>query len=162
MTSIKAPDTFNVYQDIPSLNRVDNDYISSNGVRICNSTYIDIPINSGDGKLGRKDIFNKLRTVCSKPVPRKQQANTLSGLVVEEHNTLEPYVSQYLGCSMQTLRSAIWWQRGALPVDLVLKVQNVIGETIVSEKDIAAAFTKKAKAVKEFSKTYPFTPPEQG
>ena len=160
MTSIKASDTFAVYQDIPALNKAENDYTTSNGVRICNSVYIDIPMNGGDGKLGRKEIFNKLRSICNKPVPRQQQPNSLSGLRVEEYSTLEPYVSQYLGCSMQTLRSAIWWQRGALPVDLVLKVQSVIGETIVSEKDITAAFSKKSKVVKEFSKLYPFAPPE--
>ena len=160
MTSIKASDTFTVYQDIPALNKADNDYTTSDGVRICCSVYVDIPMNSGDGKLGRKEIFNKLRAICNKSVPRKEQPKSISGLSVEEFSTLEPYVTSYLGCSLQTLRTAVWWQRGALPIDLILKVQSVIGETIISDKDITAAFSKKSKAVKEFSKTYPFTSPE--
>lgn len=160
MTAISAPSIFNVFQDIPSLNSAANDYTSDNGVRLCCTVYIDIPMNTADGKLGRKEIFNKLRSICNKPLPRKQQPKSLSGLTVEEHSTLEPYVCNYLGVNMGTLRSAIWFQRGALPIDLILKVQNVIGETIISDKDITAAFTKKSKSVKAFSKTYPFVLPD--
>ena len=119
-------------------------------------------MNSSEDKLGRKEIFNKLRAICNTSILRKQQPKTLSGISVDEYQTLEPYVSQFLGCSLQTLRRAIWWQRGALPVDLVLKVQNVIGEPIISTKDITDAFAKKAKTVKEFTKKYPFTPPKLG
>ena len=160
MSAIKAPDTYNVYQDIPALNKAENDFVTSSGVRVCTSVYVDIPMNSGDGMLGRKDIFNKLRSVCNRSISRAHQPKTMSGIQVQEFATLQPYVERYLGCSMDTLRSAIWWQRGALPIDIVLKVQSVIGETIISDKDHTAAFSKKAKEVKEFSKLYPFTEPE--
>ena len=107
MSSIKAPDSYNVYQNIPSLNTASNDHTTDKGVRICCNVYIDIPMNGAEGKLGRKDIFNKLRSISNSPVPRKEQPKTRSGLVVEEHCTMEPYVTSYLGCSMNTLRSAI-------------------------------------------------------
>lgn len=146
--TISAPSTIRQFQNIPPLNRSANDYINANGVRICAPCYIDAPTSL------RKEILNVIRAKASEPIEHTTP-NTLSGISVTSYSTLQPQIEAYIGQTIDNLRN-ILFSRGGLEISLLLKLQNVTGVEVISDKDITAAFDTKKKLIKEFSKTYPF------
>lgn len=147
--TISAPSTFRQYQDIPPLNRHQNDYSCENGTRICLPCYIDPSISL------RKEILNAVRTKASELI-EVEQPNSMSGISVMSSSSRQPQIEQYLGMSIDILRNVLF-QRGGLEASLVLKLQNITGLQIVTDKDFTAAFKLKQSLVKGFSKEYPYT-----
>ena len=148
--SITAPSTIRAYQSIPPINRAANDYNCVNGVRISTPCYVEIPNTI------KKQIFNELRTLASQPKAVAQQPNSISGIQVVESSTMQPEIEAYLGCTLDTLRSGVLWQRGGLEISLVLKLQVLTGIELFSMKDITAAFKGRQDLIKKFAETYPF------
>jgi hypothetical protein len=76
-----------------------------------------------------------------------------TGLQVENVTSKEADIEAYLGTTLEMLRAQLF-QRGGLPVDLVLKLQSVTGLEFVSLKDMTSAFKTKEKAVKDWNTNY--------
>lgn len=146
--TISAPSTYRQFHNIPPLNRSANDYTTTDGVRICCPCYVDPPNSL------RKEILNKIRTLATEPV-ETSSPNTMSGINVVSYSTRQPQIESYIGQTLDNLRNVLF-SRGGLEISLLLKLQNVTGLNIISDKDITAAFDSKKKMVKEFSKEYPF------
>lgn len=148
MTSISAPSTYRPFANIPPLNRSANDTITGNGVRISIPVYIDPPTTM------RKEILNVLRTKATEPIATSNP-NTMSGIQVVSYSTRQPEIEAYLGLSLDNLRNTLF-SRGGLEVSLILKLQNVTGLDIVSDKELASAFDSKKKLCRAFSTEFPF------
>ena len=148
MTSISAPSTYRPFANIPPLNRSANDTITGNGVRISIPVYIDPPTTM------RKEILNVLRTKATEPIATSNP-NTMSGIQVVSYSTRQPEIEAYLGLSLDNLRNTLF-SRGGLEVSLILKLQNVTGLDIVSDKELTTAFDSKKKLSKAFSTEHPF------
>ena len=74
----------------------------------------------------------------------------MSGLVVEEVTNLTAEVEVYLGMTLETLRTSVLFQRGGLPMDLVLKLQHLTGIDAITDKEIATAFKSRQASVKSY------------
>lgn len=147
--TISAPSTQRAYQNIPPINRSLNDHMTENGVRICIPCYIDAPTAL------RKEILNQVRELARQPQEASHQPDTLTGIQVVSYSTRQPEIEAYLGMTLDNLRNVLF-QRGGLEVSLVLKLQQVSGLEIVTEKDFTAAFKARQTLVKTFEKSYPF------
>lgn len=148
--TISAPSTFRNFQPIPPINRAGNDHMTEAGVRICLPVYVDAPTAL------RKQVLNQLREMAKQPIEAAEQPNTLTGIQVVSYSTRQPEIEAYLGMSLDNLRNVLF-QRGGLEVSLVLKLQEVTGLEIVTDKDMTAAFKARQTLVKNFQKTYPFS-----
>lgn len=148
MTStISYPSSVRNFLQTPPLNGSAFDYTTADGVRVSAPTYIDLSNNQ------RKQILNEVRSVAAKSTER--DVVSPSGLKVSSSSSMEAAVENYLGLTIANLRNVLF-QRGGLPVDLVLKLQEVTGLVFVTEKDFAAAFKEKQSRIKDFLKTYKF------
>ena len=146
--TIKAPDTVRQWQRTPPLNSAVNDYSTKEGVRISLPCYVDITMQQ------RKDILNACREAASSQVI-SSQPSTMSGLRVETTSNVQSEMESYLGMSFDVLRGVIF-QRGGLEVSLLLRLQEVTGRKIVTDKDFTAAFKARSEAVKTYTSTYPY------
>ena len=149
MTAIAAPETRRIYQDIPPINRYQNDLTLENGTRICTPVYVDVSMAN------RKTFLNEIRQRASEPIEATSQPDSVTGIQVVNYSTAQPAIEAYLGMSIDILRNCLF-QRGGLEISLVLKLQEVTGIILITEKDLAAAFKLKHGLVKSFSKDYPF------
>lgn len=149
MTNIAAPSTVRAYQNIPPLNRHQNDYNCENGTRVCLPCYIDPPITL------RKELLNQVRELAKQPVEASQQPDTLTGISVVSYSTRQPDIEAYLGMSIDNLRNVLF-QRGGLEVSLILKLQQVTGVEVITDKDFTAAYKARQALIKTFDKAYPF------
>ena len=148
MTSIAAPSTYRPFHSIPPLNRAANDTITGNGVRISIPVYIDPPVTV------RKEILNVLRSKATEPIATSNP-DTMSGIQVVSYSTRQPEIEAYLGQTLDNLRNVLF-SRGGLEISLVLKLQNVTGIDIVTDKELTTAFDSKKKLSKAFSTEHPF------
>jgi hypothetical protein len=130
-----------------SLNSAALDFVSENGSRISSPVYIDLTT------LERKALLNALRQVCTQTVAT--QVHSVSGITVESSSPRQAAVEVFLGCSIDVLRGVLF-QRGGLPLDLILKIQAVSGYEVVTVKDIETGLKTKLTAIKDFVKEYTF------
>lgn len=149
MPTIAYPSSVRTFQQIPSLNGAATDFVNKEGVRISCPLYLDLPTTQ------RKDLFNGVRTAASKPAVRPTK--TVSGLTVESSANSSASVESFLGLSFDNLRNVLF-QRGGVPIDLILKLQAVAGLELVSAKDVETALKAKAKLVKDWVQEHTFTP----
>lgn len=132
-----------------SLNNSGHDYHASSGTRICLPMYIDPPINV------RKDWLNAIRSLTSSMTNSVTSPNR-SGLQVESVSNNTSDVESYLGMTLETLRTAVLFQRGGLPMDLVLKLQHLTGIQAVTDKEITTAFKNRQTQIKTYIADNPF------
>lgn len=148
----------------PTIERINNDhlrlkseplnssklsYTNDQGVRLSLPLYVDLTTAQ------RKDLFNQIRTVASQTHPLPQQTRTISGLVVENAASGTASVEQYLGMTLDILRT-VMFQRGGIPIDLVLRLQAVAGVEYISIGQIKAALTQRKNQVEQFITDNPF------
>ena len=155
MTTPVAPSTIRAYQNIPQINRHQNDYFCENGTRVCIPLYIDITTSL------RKEILNAIRELANTPIEATQQPDSITGISVVSYSTHKPDIEAYLGMTIDNLRSVLF-SRGGLEVSLALKLQQVSGLDVVSDKDFTAAFKERQALVKNFQKEHPFVRPALG
>ena len=125
-----------------ALNNWQNDFTNNDAVRVSCPLYIDVPQQL------RKDLYSKLRsTVETEKIistPKSQ-----SGITVATATPGGTRVEAAIGVSLDNLRS-IMFSRGGLDVSLLLRIQCVLGEEVVTTKDIETALKNKISQVKEF------------
>ena len=146
--TIKAPDTHRQWQRIPPINTAQNDYITKNGVRISLPCYIDITMSQ------RKDILNACREQCQATVTTSTP-QSMSGISVQTTSNVQSDMESYLGMSLDVLRGVIF-QRGGIEAGLLLRLQEVTGLNLVTDKDFTAAFKARHDAVKKYTSDYPY------
>ena len=102
----------------------------------------------------RKEWLNELRRLASATTVR--EVTSSSGISTETSINADAGIESYLGLTLDTLRSAVLFQRGGIPLDMVLKLQSVTGIEAVSEKDIASALKARVEDVKSFIADHAF------
>ena len=153
MPTISAPPTFRQYSSIPTLNNSQFDFVSASGIRVSCPLYVDLPNTL------RKQLLNGVRAKAAEVfVEETTQPQTISGIQVTNSATLQPLIESYLGMAIDNLRNVLV-QRGGLEASLVLKLEQITGIEVLSQKDWTAAFKVKQTLVKEFPVEYPFTLP---
>lgn len=148
MTTIHAPTSARQFQTVTPINSSGNDLLTNQGIRISSPIYVDLPINI------RKDLFNGVRTACTKATPRTASAS-VSGITVEEPSSNHGDIEGFLGMNLDVLRNVIF-SRGGLPVDLVLRLQAVTGLQYVSAKDFTDSLKKRTTLIKDYITNYTF------
>ena len=134
--------TIRQYNSPPPLNTSSQDFITKSGVRISAPLYANIDQET------RKQWLGELRRLASATTVRA--VKSASGLTTETASSAESNIESFLGMTLDTLRSACLFQRGGIPVDLVLKPQSVTGIVSLTDKDVAAALKARADQVKAF------------
>lgn len=147
MTTPSAPAVHRNWQQSVPLNHYTNDYMSDKGVRVSTPLYIDVSSSM------RKEAFNKLRELAKNSAEETQ--STTGDVRVVSYSTMQPAIEAFLGMSLDVLRSVIF-NRGGLQLDLVIRIQAITGQELISEKDITAAFKKKADLIKAYIKENTF------
>jgi hypothetical protein len=126
------------------INSWQNDFVTTDGVRISTPTYIDLSQNQ------RKLLFSGVRSAIeahrSTSTPK-----TASGIVVETAGIESSSVEQFLGITTNNLRSVIF-SRGGVDITLVLKLQAVTGIEVVPTAEIEAAYKARIALIKAFVK----------
>ena len=149
--SIAAPETVRQWRRVPPINMAANDYTSKNGVRVSIPVYIDITMQQ------RKDLLNGIReSVHSNRVV--SSPSTSSGLTVETTSNIESDIESYIGMSLDVLRGVIF-QRGGIEAGLFLRLQEVAGLSLITDKDMTAAFKARHDLVKNYIKDNPYEEP---
>lgn len=151
--TIKAPDTYRQWQRVPPLNTAANDYTSKDGVRISLPCYIDITIQQ------RKEILNACRDQCNVTVVSSEPPS-MTGIRVETTSNAQSDMESYIGMSLDVLRGVLF-QRGGIEAGLLLRLQEVTGLELVSDKDFTAAFKARHDAVKKYTSDYPYSNADQ-
>ena len=145
MTSPAAPAKHRQWGNNPALNSSSNDFYTDSGIRISTPIYVEISQSI------RKDQFNKLRSIASQPDQGGQQPKSQSGITVQTFSTGEPTVESKLGMTLENLRMVIFG-RGSIDLGLLLRIQAITGDELVSIKDIESAFKDKARHIKQYVK----------
>ena len=148
MTSIAYKPTVRQWGNPPAINAANNDYFNTEGVRISLPCYVDLTIQQ------RKNLLNACRSKSQEQQVVSTPASA-SGITVETTSAAESDMESYLSMSFDVLRGVIF-QRGGIPVDLVLRLQEVTGLEYVSAKDFTAAFKKRSECIKSYTKEYPY------
>lgn len=146
--TIKAPDTFRQWQRIPPLNSATNDHNTDSGVRISLPCYIDITMQQ------RKDLLNACREKAQSQVISSTPAS-MTGIRVETTSNTQSEMESYIGMSLDVLRGVIF-SRGGIEVGLLLRLQEVTGIQLVTDKDFTAAFKARQGLIKAYTKDYPY------
>ena len=124
-----------------ALNNWQNDFTNNDAVRVSCPLYIDVPQQL------RKDLYSKLRSVVETEkiisTPKSQ-----SGIIVATATPGGTQVEAAIGVSLDNLRSIVF-SRGGLDVSLLLRIQCVLGEEVVTIKDIETALKNKISHGKE-------------
>ena len=124
-----------------AINSSANDLVTTDGVRISCPLYIDCTT------LQRKALLNAARELADSTVT--VTPNTQSGISVATTSGGLTKLENYLGCSFDILRSSLF-QRGGVPIELVLRLQLATGVEVVSLKEIEAGIKTKIAVVKSF------------
>lgn len=146
--TIKAPDTYRQWQRVPPLNTAHNDHITKSGVRISLPCYIDITMTQ------RKEILNACRDLCQATTITSTPPS-MSGISVQTTSNAQSEMESYIGMSLDVLRGVIF-QRGGIEAGLLLRLQEVTGLELVTDKDFTAAFKARHDAVKKYRQDYPY------
>lgn len=144
-----ARKTIRQWSKSASLNNAGHDFHTSTGTRISLPLSIDPPISL------RKEWLNAIRSMTAS-MTSSVSSPSMSGLSVESASNNTSDVESYLAMSIDTLRTAVLFQRGGLPMDLVLKLQHITGIEAISDKEIATAFKNRQATVKSYISENPF------
>ena len=123
--------------DFVPLNASVNDTTNDEGVRVSVPVYVDLTHNQ------RKEILNNLR---AKAAYTEYTPHTASGISTVTTVTPTTDIESFIGMSIEVLRGVIF-QRGGMPVDLVLRLQTAAGVEFVNEAMIKKAFSSKQKLI---------------
>ncbi|ABB34628.1 hypothetical protein [Synechococcus sp. CC9605] len=134
--------TIRQYNSPPPPNTSSQDFITKSGVRTSAPLYVNISQET------RKEWLNELRRLASATTVR--EVTSSSGISTETSINADAGIESYLGLTLDTLRSAVLFQRGGIPLDMVIKLQSVTGIEAVSEKDIASALKARVEDVNSF------------
>lgn len=148
MTAHTAPGTHRQWQRVPAINSASNDYTTKNGVRISLPCYIDITIQQ------RKEILNACRDQCQATVVTSEP-ESMSGIRVVTTSSAQSDMESYIGMSLDVLRGVIF-ARGGIEAGLLLRLQEVTGVELVSDKDFTAAFKARQDVIKNYTSDYPY------
>lgn len=144
-----TPNTMNNTSRPQPINSAVNDFNTPDGCRISVPVYIDLTT------VQRKQLLNGVRERLM-----KQQAETkppsASGISVVTNTAGATDIETYLGLTIDVLRTVIF-QRGGIEISLLLRLQEVAGIEMVSQKDITSAFNSRKKLIGDYLKTYPLT-----
>ena len=102
----------------------------------------------------RKQLFNAVRTTIAATTTTTTRHKTRSGISVETRTPVEYSVEQYIGLGVDVLRSVIH-SRGGIPADLILRIQAVTGEVIVTDAQLKKAFDTRKRYVLDYVKNNP-------
>ncbi|WP_162175621.1 hypothetical protein [Synechococcus sp. KORDI-52] len=94
----------------------------------------------------RKEMLNNILSLASEAVIREVESAT--GIKVSGLTNAEAAVEGFLGVTVDVLRNVLF-QRGGLPTDVVLKIQEITVVTDVTDKDLVAATKAKLAVIKE-------------
>ena len=130
------------------LNSAACDYHSEDGVRFSLPFYLDL------SQQQRKQLFNAVRTTIAATTTSTSVPKSMSGISVETRTPVEYSVEQYIGLGIDVLRSVIH-SRGGIPADLILRIQAVTGEVIVTDAQLKKAFDTRKKYVLDYVKNNP-------
>ena len=130
--------------DFVPLNASVNDTMTDEGVRVSVPVYVDLTHNQ------RKEILNNLR---SKATHREYTPHTASGISTVTSVAPITDIESFIGMSIEVLRGVIF-QRGGMPIDLVLRLQKAAGVEFVTEAQIKNAFTSKQKLIQNKLKDF--------
>lgn len=121
-----------------TINSATLDTHTQDGVRISIPCYVDVPMHL------RKQLLNGARSAAETQQSKNSAPPTRSGISVTTMATTEQSVESYLGVTFDVLRTVLF-QRGGLPVDLILRLQAVAGMEVISTKELAKAFDDRKK-----------------
>ena len=138
MQAPSAPSTRRVFQQIPALNSALSDHYNEQQVRICMPIYLDL------STVQRKELLNGVRNAMRPTVSNSSGLSEISVQTASDNG-----VEAYLGITFENLRNVIF-QRGGIPIDLVMKLQSVTGIEFVSFKDMQAAFKHRQTVIKDW------------
>lgn len=128
---------------ITNINAAVNDYISPDGVRVSLAAYADVPV------VTRKRALSIVRDLINNSV--ESTPATQSGITVVTNTGNLSKVERQLGCTFDILRQTLF-QRGGLPLELVLKLQVLTGVEMLSMKELDTAVKAKTNLIKEYVK----------
>ena len=128
---------------INNINAAINDYITPDGVRVSVAAYADVPV------VTRKRALNIVRDLINNS--SEATPATQSGISVVTNAGNLSKVERQLGCTFDILRQTLF-QRGGLPLELVLKLQVLTGIEMLSMKELDAAVKAKTNLIKEYVK----------
>ena len=115
---------------------------------------ISAPLYANIDQETRKEWLNELRRLASATTVR--EVSSASGISTETATNADAGIESYLGLTIDTLRSAVLFQRGGIPLDMVLKLQSVTGIIAVTDKEIEAALKARFSDVKAFITDHAF------
>jgi hypothetical protein len=133
-----------------TLNSATLDHNTEEGIRISLPIYVDIPMGV------RKTLYNSVREEATRAATVLSSPKTVSGIQVTTYQVQENSVSQYLGASLDVLRTLIF-QRGGLQLDLVLRLQEVAGYEVLTKEALAKAFDERKEACISYADHNPYT-----
>lgn len=134
-----------------SINSATLDTHTQEGIRISIPCYVDVPNHV------RKSLLNGTREAAQREAASESTPKTQSGLTVTTYNNNQTSVENYLGVSLDVLRTVLF-QRGGLPLDLILRLQEVSGIEVLSPKELAKAFDDRKKVCIGYAKENPYPP----
>jgi hypothetical protein len=132
-----------------TLNSSDLDTTTSEGIRVSLPCYVDPPMNL------RKNILNLIRTECNR-FETVEQPRSQSGIVVSHSQSQATKVDQYLGLSVEHVLRGVLFSRGGMPIDLILRLQEVAGVKLITEEEIIQAFDQRKQQVLDYVKHHPY------
>ena len=144
MTSISAPGKHRQWDKKAPLNSSAFDYYNEAGYRVSTPIYVDVPLT----KL--KDQFNLLRSLAAAP-SESETPKTQSGITVDTFTSNEPVIEGRLGMTLDNLRMVLF-SRGSVDLGLLLRIQSITGDEIISVKDLEAAYKSKLTHIRKFIK----------
>ena len=130
------------------INSSKHDYYNEKGVRVSLPVYADVPTDL------RKQLLNGVRSAHDASSFSQRDTNTISNITVSTAN--QSNVEAYIGMKLEVLRSVLF-QRGGLPLDLVLRLQEVSGIEVLTPKELTAVFDTRKKFCSSYQKSHPYS-----
>ena len=130
------------------LNSAACDYHSEDGVRFSLPFYLDL------SQQQRKQLFNAVRTTIAATTKSTSVPKSRSGISVETFSHGEYSLEQYIGLSIDVIRTLIH-SRGGIPADMIVRIQAVTGEVIFTDAQLKKVFDTRKKYVLDYVKNNP-------
>lgn len=136
------------------INSTTKDYFTEAGARLSLPIYLDPPM------VIRKQVLNAVREAIQQSRNSSYTPKTLGGISVSTSDHTNFDIENYLGMNVEVLR-AVLFQRGGLPIDVLIRLQHISGIELLTEKDIKAAFDTRKKATLSYLSTNPYEESKQ-
>ena len=121
------------------INSSQKDYFTEGGSRLSLPIYLDPPMSI------RKQVLNAVRERVQESRVQAYKPKTMGGISVTTSDHTDFTIGNYLGMNVDVLR-AVLFQRGGLPIDVLIRLQHISGIELLTDKDIKAAFDTRKKA----------------